>query len=120
MQPTFVEPTAVSFGASKPHAQAGSASAADADVLIGHEAVSSSTSDAHYPVRHGLVRPFHLPPSHVPSLALPGYASYHAPCCITCALADKAVMLGVWNLPSRAGMEQMTAAALISLYCYPV
>lgn len=58
MQPSFVEPTAVSFGTSKPHSQAGLASAADADVLIGYEATSSSTSDAHYPVRHGLVRPF--------------------------------------------------------------
>ena len=28
-------------------------------------------------------------------------------------------MLGVWNLPSRAGMEQMTALALISLLLLP-
>ena len=61
VQPTFVEPTAISFGRSKPRSQA--CSAANADVLIGHEATSSSTSDAHYPVRHGLVRRSALPRS---------------------------------------------------------
>ena len=77
MQPSFIEPTAVSFESSRGRSKAAvsSASASDTDVLIGHEAVSSTASDAHYPVCHGLVRPIpflcpldalatHLPAAH--------------------------------------------------------
>ena len=51
------------FGGGRQRSQTTSASSADADVLIGHEATSSAAADAVYPVRHGLVNSCNHEPS---------------------------------------------------------